>query len=43
MLFVMSKKKLVRNLELLLTKTLGIVTEGTTKDNRIGDFVANVD
>jgi hypothetical protein len=40
----MSRKKLVRNSKLLLVKiTLGIITKGTTKVNRIKDFVVNVD
>ena len=40
----MSRRKLVRNSILLLAKTtLDIITKGTTKVNRIEDFVVNVD
>ena len=40
----MSRRKLVKNSKLLLVKiTLGIITKGTTKVNRIEDFVVNID
>jgi hypothetical protein len=40
----MSRRKLVSNSELLLVKTaLGTITKGTTKVDRIEDFVVNVD
>ena len=40
----MFRRKLVKNSKLLLVKiTLGIITKGTTKVNRIEDFVVNVD
>jgi hypothetical protein len=44
MLFVMFRRKLVRNSKLLLVKTtLDTITRDTTKVNRIEDFVVNVD
>ena len=42
--FVMSKKKLARNSELLSARTtLGTITEDTTKGDRIEDSVVNED